>query len=81
MQLKQMEYIPDGLTHFRMNMGESLIDNCYLSGSTQFFKLFVGPWSSSPIPSKILKVLVLNVVSEIVLQDAQHFDFSMVSFA
>lgn len=74
--------IPDGLAHFRMNMEELLIDICHLLGPAQFIqKMFAEPWSSleGPIPWQEVevKLFVLNVVAEIVLQDAQPFDVSV----
>ncbi|KAK1568404.1 hypothetical protein Q3G72_024037 [Acer saccharum] len=75
--------LPDGLVHFRMNLVELLVDICQLLRSATFIqKLFFGGWASAslPIPWKEVetKLFALNVVSEVVVQEGQAFDFSMI---
>ncbi|KAJ4729616.1 Transportin like [Melia azedarach] len=75
--------LPDGLVHFRMNLVELLVDICQLLRSATFIqKVFFGGWASSnlPIPWKEVetKLFALNVVSEVVLQEGQAFDFSVI---
>ncbi|KAL5864664.1 hypothetical protein ACOSQ3_002178 [Xanthoceras sorbifolium] len=75
--------LPDGLVHFRMNLVELLVDICQLLQSATFIqKIFFGGWASAtiPIPWKEVetKLFVLNVVSEVVLQESQAFDFSVI---
>ncbi|XP_028778156.1 transportin MOS14-like, partial [Neltuma alba] len=75
--------LPDGLVHFRMNLVELLVDICHLLGSAIFMqKLFIGGWGSPNLP--ILwkevesKLFVLNAVAEVIIQDGQTFDSSVV---
>ncbi|KAK4272279.1 hypothetical protein QN277_020861 [Acacia crassicarpa] len=75
--------LPDGLVHFRMNLVELLVDICHLLGSSIFMqKLFIGGWGSPnlPIPWKEVesKLFVLNAVAEVIIQDGQTFDASIV---
>ncbi|KAA8548316.1 hypothetical protein F0562_004745 [Nyssa sinensis] len=75
--------LPDGLVHFRMNLVELLVDICQLLRSATFVqKIFFGGWMSAnvQIPWKEVetKMFALNVVAEVVLQEGQTFDFSMV---
>ncbi|CBI21232.3 hypothetical protein VitviT2T_022090 [Vitis vinifera] len=75
--------LPDGLVHFRMNLVELLVDICQLLKSTTFIqKLFFGGWVSInlPIPWRDVetKMFALNVVAEVVLQEGQTFDFSVI---
>uniref|UniRef100_A0A5B7BA30 Putative importin-13 isoform X2 n=1 Tax=Davidia involucrata TaxID=16924 RepID=A0A5B7BA30_DAVIN len=75
--------LPDGLAHFRMNLVELLVDICQLLRSATFIqKIFFGGWMSAnvQIPWKEVetKMFALNVVAEVVLQEGQSFDFSMV---
>ncbi|PON35483.1 Exportin [Parasponia andersonii] len=75
--------LPDSLVHFRLNLVELLVDICQLLRSAIFTqKLFFGGWASLnvPIPWKEVeaKLFVLNAVADVVLQEAQTFDFSMV---
>ncbi|XP_071723480.1 uncharacterized protein, partial [Rutidosis leptorrhynchoides] len=75
--------LPDGLTNFRMNMVELLVDICHLLKSVVFIqKIFFGGWASpnGMIPWKEVetRLFVLNVVSEVVLQEGQAFDLSVV---
>ncbi|XVE77480.1 hypothetical protein DITRI_Ditri13aG0066100 [Diplodiscus trichospermus] len=75
--------LPDGLVQFRMNLVELLVDICQLLQPAIFVqKLFFGGWFSSnvAIPWKEveIKLFALNVVSEVVLQGGQTFDFTVV---
>ncbi|XP_020533475.2 transportin MOS14 isoform X2 [Jatropha curcas] len=75
--------LPDGLVQFRMNLAELLVDICQLLRPVTFVqKLFFGGWASVniPVPWKEVeaKLFALNVVSEVVLQEAQTFDFSVI---
>ncbi|XP_034905232.1 transportin MOS14 isoform X2 [Populus alba] len=75
--------LPDGLAHFRMNLVELLVDICQLLKPTRFVqKLFFGGWASPnvSIPWKEVetKLFALNVVSELILQESQVFDFSVI---
>ncbi|ONI20150.1 hypothetical protein PRUPE_3G316100 [Prunus persica] len=75
--------LPDGLVHFRMNLVELLVDICQLLRSATFVqKLFFVGWASAnaPIPWKEVetKLFALNVVAEVVLQEGQTFDFSVI---
>nr|XP_023903683.1 transportin MOS14 [Quercus suber] len=75
--------LPDGLVHFRMNLVELLVDICQLLSSATFIqKLFIGGWTSAnvPIPWTEVesKLFALNVVAEVVLQEGQSFDFSVI---
>lgn len=75
--------LPDGLIHFRMNLVELLVDICQLLSSATFIqKLFIGGWTSAnvPIPWTEVesKLFALNVVAEVVLQEGQSFDFSVI---
>ncbi|KAK4602793.1 hypothetical protein RGQ29_011695 [Quercus rubra] len=74
--------LPDGLIHFRMNLVELLVDICQLLSSATFIqKLFIGGWTSAnvPIPWTEVesKLFALNV-AEVVLQEGQSFDFSVI---
>ncbi|ONI20154.1 hypothetical protein PRUPE_3G316100 [Prunus persica] len=74
--------LPDGLVHFRMNLVELLVDICQLLRSATFVqKLFFVGWASAnaPIPWKEVetKLFALNV-AEVVLQEGQTFDFSVI---
>ncbi|TQD84323.1 hypothetical protein C1H46_030104 [Malus baccata] len=65
--------LPDGLLHFRMNLVELLVDICHLLRSATFIqKIFFGGWASAntSIPWK--------EVAEVVLQEVQNFDFSVI---
>ncbi|XAR58342.1 hypothetical protein NMG60_11026804 [Bertholletia excelsa] len=75
--------LPDGLSLFRMNLVELLVDICQLLGSALFIqKVFFGGWMSSnaQIPWKEVetRMFSLNVVSDVILKEGQPFDFSMV---
>ncbi|RWR87141.1 transportin MOS14 isoform X4 [Cinnamomum micranthum f. kanehirae] len=75
--------MPDGLTHFRMNLEELLVDICQLLGSTTFVqKLFCSGWASTdaPIPWREVEVrmFALHTVAELTLQDGHPFDFSLI---
>lgn len=75
--------LPDSLAHFRMNLVELLVDICQLLKPTRFVqKLFFGGWASPnvSIPWKEVetKLFALNVVSELILQESQVFDFSVI---
>ncbi|EXB41423.1 hypothetical protein L484_007573 [Morus notabilis] len=75
--------LPDSLAQFRLNLVELLVDICQLLGSSIFTqKLLFGGWVSvnAPIPWKEVeaKLFALNVVAEVVLQEGQSFDFSVV---
>lgn len=75
--------LPDGLVQYRMNLVELLVDICQLLRSATFIqKVFFGSWGSAnvPIPWKEVetKLFALNVVSEVVLQEGQAFDFSVI---
>ncbi|KAJ0113292.1 hypothetical protein Patl1_02485 [Pistacia atlantica] len=78
-----MPDLPDGLVQFRMNLVELLVDICHLLQSATFIqKIFFGGWASANlcIPWKEVetKLFALNVVSEVVLQEGQAFDFSVI---
>ncbi|KAF3435348.1 hypothetical protein FNV43_RR22435 [Rhamnella rubrinervis] len=80
---KEATELPDSLVLFRMNLVELLVDICQLLRSATFIqKLFFGGWASVnvPIPWKEVetKLFALNVVAEVVLQEGQTFEFSMV---
>ncbi|XP_047161484.1 transportin MOS14 isoform X1 [Vigna umbellata] len=79
--------LPDGLIHFRMNLVELLVDICHLLGSATFmqkvlWKLFIGGWASQnlSIPWKEVesKLFALNAVADVIIQDGQSYDFSVV---
>ncbi|KAG8485174.1 hypothetical protein CXB51_021295 [Gossypium anomalum] len=75
--------LPDGLVQFRMNLVELLVDICQLLQPATFVqKLFFSAWFSTnvAIPWKEveIKLFALNVVSDVVLQGGQTFDFSVV---
>ncbi|GMY12794.1 transportin MOS14 [Fagus crenata] len=75
--------LPDGLVHFRMNLVELLVDICQLLGSATFIqKLFIGGWTSANVPIPWMevesKLFALNVVAEVVVQEGQTFDFSVI---
>ncbi|TYI67855.1 hypothetical protein E1A91_D08G048200v1 [Gossypium mustelinum] len=75
--------LPDGLVQFRMNLVELLVDICQLLQPATFVqKLFFSGWFSTnvAIPWKEveIKLFALNVVSDVVLQGGQTFDFSVV---
>ncbi|OVA17318.1 Exportin-1/Importin-beta-like [Macleaya cordata] len=75
--------LPDGLAQFRMDLSELFVDICQLLGSGTFVqKLFSGGWASAdvPVPWKEVetKMFALNVVAELILQDGQPFDFSVI---
>ncbi|XP_058003753.1 transportin MOS14 isoform X2 [Hevea brasiliensis] len=75
--------MPDGLVQFRMNLAELLVDICQLLRPMSFLqKLFFAGWASAnvAVPWKEVeaKLFALNVVSEVVLQEGQTFDFSVI---
>lgn len=75
--------LPDGLVHFRMNLVELLVDICQLLRSCTYIqKLFFGGWASANVPihwkEVETKLFALNVVSEVVQQEGQIFDFSVI---
>lgn len=75
--------LPDGLAQFRLNLVELLVDICQLLKSSVFLqKIFSGGWLSSnvQIPWKEVesRMSALNVVADVVLQEGQTFDLSMV---
>ncbi|TYJ21160.1 hypothetical protein E1A91_A08G046100v1 [Gossypium mustelinum] len=75
--------LADGLVQFRMNLVELLVDICQLLQPATFVqKLFFSGWFSTnvAIPWKEveIKLFALNVVSDVVLQGGQTFDFSVV---
>ncbi|KAK8473285.1 hypothetical protein PHAVU_001G097600 [Phaseolus vulgaris] len=75
--------LPDGLIHFRMNLVELLVDICHLLGSATFMqKFFIGGWASQnlSIPWKEVesKLFALNAVADVIIQDGQSYDFSVV---
>ncbi|KAL2575844.1 hypothetical protein AAZV13_16G040200 [Glycine max] len=75
--------LPDGLIHFRVNLVELLVDICHLLGSATFMqKLFIGGWASHnlSIPWKEVesKLFALNAVADVIIQDGQSYDFSVV---
>ncbi|KAL4567970.1 hypothetical protein LXL04_023567 [Taraxacum kok-saghyz] len=75
--------LPDGLAQFRLNLVELLVDICQLLKPAVFLqKIFFGGWLSSnaQIPWKEVetRMSALNVVADVVLQEGQTFDLSMV---
>ncbi|XP_068665296.1 transportin MOS14 isoform X2 [Aristolochia californica] len=75
--------IPDGLTHFRINLEELFVYICQLLGSAIFVqKLFGGRWASVDLPISWKEVetrmFALNMVAEQILQDSHPFDFSLI---
>lgn len=75
--------LPDGLVHFRMNLVELLVDICQLLRSCTYIqKLFFGGWASANVPihwkEVETKLFALNVVAEVVQQEGQIFDFSVI---
>ncbi|CAN1243993.1 Transportin MOS14 [Linum perenne] len=75
--------LPDGLIHFRMNLVELLVDICQLLRPTRFLqKVLFGGWAPTNVPTPWkeveAKLFVLNVVSEVVLQEGQMFDISCI---
>ncbi|XP_010476273.1 PREDICTED: importin-13-like isoform X1 [Camelina sativa] len=75
--------LPDGLLHFRNNLLELLVDICQLLHPTTFVsKLFFGGLPSSnvsmPLREVEAKLFALNAVSEIILQEGEAFDFSLI---
>lgn len=82
-ELNGTSNLPDGLVRFRRNLEELLTDICYLLGPTQFLaKVLSGSWITleSTIPWQMVEVrlFALNTVAEVVLEDEQHFDLSIV---
>ncbi|CAL9214770.1 unnamed protein product [Arabidopsis halleri] len=75
--------LPDGLLHFRNNLLELLVDICQLLHPTTFVsKLFFGgvPSSNVSMPLREIeaKLFALTAVSEIILQEGEAFDFSLI---
>ncbi|KAI4375430.1 hypothetical protein MLD38_013296 [Melastoma candidum] len=75
--------LPDGLVQFRTNLVEILGDVCQLMGSSAFLqKIFGNGWTSTTGTIQWREVeamlLVLNVVSEVVLQNPGTPDFSLI---
>uniref|UniRef100_A0A1D1XES3 Transportin-3 n=1 Tax=Anthurium amnicola TaxID=1678845 RepID=A0A1D1XES3_9ARAE len=75
--------IPDGLIQFRTNLEELLVDICHILGPSSFIqKLFCGEWATADVRIPWMEVetrmFALNTVADIVLQDGQPFDFSVV---
>ncbi|XP_050235251.1 transportin MOS14 isoform X2 [Mercurialis annua] len=75
--------LPDGLVQFRMNLVELLVDICQLLRPMTFMqKLLFGGGASANVTVQWkeveAKLFVLNVVSEVVLQEGHIFDFSFV---
>uniref|UniRef100_A0A0A0L6T7 Exportin-1/Importin-beta-like domain-containing protein n=1 Tax=Cucumis sativus TaxID=3659 RepID=A0A0A0L6T7_CUCSA len=67
-----------------MNIVELLVDVCQILRSSRFMeKLFFSGWTNGnvPIPWKEVesKLFALNVVAEVVLQEGQSFDFSVIT--
>ncbi|KAL0732764.1 hypothetical protein Bca4012_008973 [Brassica carinata] len=75
--------LPDGLLHFRNNLLELLVDICQLLHPTTFVsKLFFGGLPSDvsmPLREIEAKLFALNAVSEIILQEGEAFDFSLIA--
>ncbi|KAM7512663.1 hypothetical protein LguiB_011538 [Lonicera macranthoides] len=74
--------LPDALVQFRLNLVEVLVDICQLLKPAAFVqKILFGGWASKlQIPWKEVetKMFALNVVAEVVLQEGQPFDLSIV---
>lgn len=75
--------LPDGLAQFRRNLEELLTDICCILGPNQFLaKLLSGAWITmeSPIPWKMVEVrlFALNTVAEVVLEEEQPSDLSII---
>ncbi|KAK4804792.1 hypothetical protein SAY86_004609 [Trapa natans] len=75
--------LPDNLVQFRNNLVELLVDICQFLGSAVFLqKLLFGGWISTnlSISWKVVecKLFMLNVVSEVVIQEGQTPDFSVI---
>ncbi|CAN7064189.1 unnamed protein product [Brassica oleracea var. botrytis] len=76
--------LPDGLLHFRNNLLELLVDICQLLHPTTFVsKLFFGGLPSSDVSMPLreieAKLFALNAVSEVILQEGEAFDFSLIA--
>lgn len=75
--------LPDGLANFRMSLAELLVEICHFLGSAVYLqKVFLGGWvlGNMPIPWKEIeaKMFALNAVAEVVVQEGQKFDLSIV---
>ncbi|XP_057542479.1 transportin MOS14 isoform X2 [Amaranthus tricolor] len=74
--------LPDGLANFRMNLGELLMDICHFLGSAAYIqKVCLGSWIvNMPIPWSEMeaKMFALNAASEVVIQESQKIDFSII---
>ncbi|CAN7020251.1 unnamed protein product, partial [Brassica rapa subsp. trilocularis] len=74
--------LPDGLLHFRNNLLELLVDICQLLRPTTFAAYFFGGLPSSNISMPLreieAKLFALIAVSEIILQEGEAFDFSLI---
>ncbi|GAB4848593.1 hypothetical protein Ancab_003300 [Ancistrocladus abbreviatus] len=75
--------LPDGLVNFRMSVSELLVEICQLLGSAAYMqKVFLGGWVSgnTAIPWKEVeaKMFAFNVVAEVVLQDGQNCNLSVI---
>lgn len=75
--------LPDGLANFRMNVTELLVDICHLLGSaTYLHKVLLGGWGPGNVAicwkEVEAKMFALNAVAEVVLQEGQSFDLSVI---
>ncbi|WCJ40304.1 ARM repeat superfamily protein [Euphorbia peplus] len=75
--------LPDGLVQFRMNLNELLVDICQLIRPFSFVqKLFLGGCESENVPvawkEVEAKLFVLNAISDVIIQEGQAFDFSVI---
>eukprot|EP00249_Psilotum_nudum_P018325 c26750_g1_i1 orf=560-3634(-) len=75
--------LSDGLAFFRRNLEELLTDICRLLGPAQFFtKLLSGTWVAlePPIPWQVVEVRLyaLQTVAEVVFEDRQTLDLSII---
>lgn len=81
--LDRRSNLPDGLARFRQNLEELLTDICCFLGPTQFLaKLLSGTWitleSTIPWQKVEVRLFALNTVAEVVLEDEQPFDLSII---
>lgn len=75
--------LPDGLANFRMSLAELLLEICHFLGSSTYIqKVFLGGWVSGNMPIAWreieAKLFALNAVAELVIQESQKFDLSLI---
>ncbi|KAH9622089.1 hypothetical protein KSS87_005277 [Heliosperma pusillum] len=75
--------LPDGLVNFRMSLAELLMELCHLLGSATYMqKVSIVGWASgnTSIPWKEIeaRMFALNAVAEVIIQECQKSDFSII---